>query len=146
MDLRNYPPMNSVTSLLFCTYRCSTGIPWLEKGYRFFSIWFWNHFVFRCIGITLEQLKLLFEWRLHTVEVDILIPVYITNILSNKIPQNDIKEMSHKCPTDLKKRLNNYSNIQRLTFTAEIVVHNVKAINRKTTFSPRVQAWESAKI
>jgi hypothetical protein len=41
--------------------------------------------------------------RVKTVVVAIFIPVCITNILSNKIPQNDIKEMSHKCPTDLKK-------------------------------------------
>ena len=38
--------------------------------------------------------------RVKTVDVDIFIPVYITNILSNRSSQSDMEEISHNTAKD----------------------------------------------
>ena len=43
---------------------------------------------------------LLIGCRLQTADVDISIPVYITNILSNRSSQSNMEEMSHNTTKD----------------------------------------------
>jgi hypothetical protein len=99
---------NRINLFTYFVSVCVLGVYNLIFFYILFSILFWScsdsvyffFFALLFIGVLFEQLKLLIEWRLQTVDVVFFIPVYITNFLSNRSSQNDIEEMSHESAKD----------------------------------------------